>query len=198
MPPEIVLCIAGSARRNGNSDCLLAEAMRGAREAGLTVEHLVVQPMKFSGCMECGGCSREGHCAVGDQMQEVFAALDRADHVIIASPIFFMGVPSKLKALVDRCQVYWARKFVRHEPSGRARPGGNAAFIAVGASSYKHLFDGSRQVVKAVLNVLEIKYKDELLLPGLDGPTDVMNHPQALEQAYRIGRDIAREPDSSN
>lgn len=193
MPPDVVLCIAGSPRRNGNSDRLLAEAMRGARDAGHTVEHVVVQRLKFSGCMECGGCAREGRCAVPDDMQEVFAALDRADHVIIAAPVFFMGIPSKLKALVDRCQVYWARRFVRKEPVGRLRPGGNGALIVVGGADLKHHFDGSKSVIKSVLNVLEFRYRDELLLGNLDGPTDVMAHPEALKRAYDIGHDIARE-----
>lgn len=197
MTTDMVLCIAGSPRRDGNSDRLLAEAMRGARDAGLAVEHLVIQRLSFSACLECGGCAREGRCIVDDAMGEVFAALDRTDHLIIATPIFFMGVPGKLKSLIDRCQVYWARKFVRHEPVGREHPGGNAAFIAVGATDFPHLFDGSRSVVKAVLKVLEFKYKDELLLSGLDDPTDVASHPEALKQAYRIGHDIALTSDKA-
>ena len=194
---DIVLCIAGSPRRNGNTDRLLAEAMRGAREAGHAVEHMVVQRLKLSGCLECGGCTRQGRCAVADDMQEVFASLDRADHIIIATPVFFMGVPSKLKAVVDRCQVYWSRKFVRKEAVGREHPGGNGALIAVGASSFKHLFDGSRNVVKSVLNVLEFKYRDELLVAGLDGPGDVLERPEALERAYQMGRDIALRCDAA-
>ena len=72
MDSSIVLCIAGSPRRGGNSDQSLAEARRGATEAGHTVEHIVVEPLKFSGCTECGGCTRDGRCHVDDDMQLVY------------------------------------------------------------------------------------------------------------------------------
>ncbi len=190
---DTVLCIAGSPRRNGNTDRLLAETMQGARDAGLQVEHLVVHRLRMNGCLACGACAREGRCVVPDDMQGVFASLDRADHLVIAMPVFFMGVPSKLKAVIDRCQLYWARRFVRQEPVGRERPGGSGALIAVGGSAHRNLFNGPCHVVKSVMAVMEFRYKDELLLTDLEGPDDVLKHPDALARAREIGLKIAQK-----
>lgn len=189
---KVVLCIAGSPRRGGNSDQLLAEAMRGATDAGHTVEHIVVEHLKFVGCTECGGCARDGHCHIADDMQQVYEKLDWADDVIIATPIFFMGLPGKLKSLIDRCQVYWSRRYVLKTSLGRKRPGGNGGLIAVGGTGFKNLFDGPRTVVKSLFHILDFKYTDELLLRKVDKQGDIQQHPEALKSAYQLGHDIAQ------
>ena len=192
MGSNVVLCIAGSPRRGGNSDQLLAEAMRGATEAGHTVEHIVVESLKFSGCTECGGCTRDGRCHVADDMQRVYEKLDLAEDVIIATPIFFMGLPGKLKSLIDRCQVYWSRRYVLKTSLARERPGGNGVLIAIGGTGFPHLFDAPRNVVKALFAVIDIHYKDELLLRRVDRAGDIQQHPEALKRAYQLGHDIAQ------
>lgn len=195
MSKQIVLAIAGSPRRGGNSDRLLAEAMRGTRDAGHEVVHVVVQDYNLQGCLACGGCGRDGNCRVSDDMQKVFADLDRADHIILAAPVFFMGLPGKLKMLIDRCQVYWSRKYRLKQPVGRERPGGNGVLIAIGGTTFEKLFDGSRNVAKSLFSVLEVHYRDELLLSRVDRRGDIERHPEALRRAYEIGLHIGDRTD---
>ena len=52
-----------------------------------------------------------------DDMQKIYPKLLEADVIILASPIFFYGVTAWAKALVDRCQALWSRKYLLKNPS---------------------------------------------------------------------------------
>jgi len=62
------------------------------------------------GCTGCDGCEKTGMCVIKDDMQDVYTLMDDADVIIIASPIFFYGVTSQVKALIDRGQAMWWRR----------------------------------------------------------------------------------------
>jgi multimeric flavodoxin WrbA len=53
-------------------------------------------------CDACGMCFETGSCVVGDDMQELYAMLARADAVIFGSPVYFGSVSAQTKAVMDR------------------------------------------------------------------------------------------------
>ncbi|MEA3296603.1 MAG: flavodoxin family protein, partial [candidate division Zixibacteria bacterium] len=106
-----VLGIMGSPRTGSNTDILLDAALEGAAGAGARVEKLSINRLQVAPCRECYQCRVEGVCVIRDDMDEVGKKLLAADRVIIASPIFFYGLSGQLKALVDRGQSYWIRKY---------------------------------------------------------------------------------------
>lgn len=186
-----VLAIKGSPRAGGNTDTLVDEAVRGAGEAGHHVTTLVLREHRYSGCVNCGGCSRDGVCHVKDAMQDVFQLLDRTEHLILGVPMFFMDVPWNVKAMIDRCQVYWARKFVLKADSGRLHPGGNLLALLVGGTNFKTLFDAPRIVLGAWCATLELKLHVGLALRRIDHKGAVNEHPDALTRARELGRKLA-------
>lgn len=186
-----VLAMKGSPRAGGNTDLLLDEAVKGARNAGHNVTVLTLRDLQYSGCLNCGGCTRTGRCHVPDALQQIFPLLESNEHVILASPVFFMDVTWKLKAMIDRCQVYWARKHVLKAPSGRVRPGGNCSAILVGGTHFKRLFDAPTIVLKAWCATMDLKLRLGLTINGIDQAGEILKHPDALERAREIGRTIA-------
>ena len=96
-----VLAIKGSPRAGGNTDTLVDAAVKGATEGGHIVTSLVLRDYTFSGCISCGGCSRDGVCHVKDDMQEIFPLLERTEHIILGAPMFFMSLPWLVKAMID-------------------------------------------------------------------------------------------------
>ena len=48
-----ILILSGSPRKGGNSDTLCDEFMRGAQEAGHSVEKIWVQGKKVAPCLAC-------------------------------------------------------------------------------------------------------------------------------------------------
>jgi len=63
--PLRVVALAGSPRRGGNTDTLLAACLEGARAAGAATETLFVRDLDIAGCLECLRC-REGACPQPD------------------------------------------------------------------------------------------------------------------------------------
>jgi multimeric flavodoxin WrbA len=187
-----VLGIMGSPRRQSNTEILLDKALEGAREAGAEVEKVLVSKLKISPCLEIYACFKDGNCAIKDDMQSLYQKMLEADHIILASPIFFYGVTSQAKAAIDRCQALWARRHVlgMGKEDKRQRRG---AFISVGATRGERLFDGAVLTVKYFFDAIGVRYSGDLLVRGIDNKGQIREHPTALDDAFRLGQELVRE-----
>lgn len=186
-----VLGIMGSPRRQSNTEILLDKALEGAREAGAEVEKLLVSKLKISPCLEIYACRKDGNCAIKDDMQLLYKKLLEADHVIFAAPMFFYGVPSQAKAVIDRCQALWVRKHVlgMGKEGKRERRG---LFISVGATRGAKLFEGAVLTVKYFFDAIGVEYSADLLVRGIDDKGQIREHATALEDAFRLGQQLVR------
>lgn len=184
-----VLGIMGSPRRRSNTEILLDRTLEGSREMGAEVEKLAVSELKVRPCLEIYACLKDGRCAIKDDMQRVYEKLLEADHIAFASPIFFYGLTSQAKAIVDRCQALWVRRYVLDisGDDGRMRRG---VFISVGATQGERLFDGAVLTVKYFFDAIGVKYCGDLLVRGVDGEAHIREHATALDDALRLGREL--------
>ncbi len=184
-----VLGIMGSPRRGSNTETLLDKALEGAAKAGAEVDKVLVSRLKISPCVEDYGCLEAGNCSIKDDMQAVYEKLRQADHVILASPIFFYGITAQAKALVDRCQALWVRRYIlkTETDNERVRRG---AFISVGATRGEKLFDGAVLTAKYFFDAVGVKYDGELLVKGVDDKGQIEEHPEALQEAFRLGYEL--------
>lgn len=188
-----VLGIAGSPRRGGNTDLLLAEVLKGAESRGAGVKTIFLNKLKITPCQHCDACFEAGVCRIKDDMQMVYEETEKADRIVLASPVQFMGVSAQAKAMIDRCQALWARKYVlKIPPLGDTRPR-KGLFIAVGGMKLANLFEPSLAIVKALFKVLDVEYAGDLLFPGVDEKGAIKNHPTALKDAFAAGRKLAGE-----
>ena len=183
-----VLGIMGSPRIKGNTDLLLEEALKGARSQGADVEKIVVDKLKIAPCKEYLGCFRDGNCVIRDEMDDIYPKLLEADVVIIASPIFFYGVTSQAKALIDRCQALWARKYVLKVPPLGDRRERKGFFISVGGRRIPDLFEPTLVMIRTFFRIIDVAYAGELLFKGIDEKGAIAQHPDALRQAFEAGQ----------
>jgi len=184
----LLLAIAGSPRRGGNSDRLLAACLDAAEAAGVRTERIIAAELAIGPCRGCNACSKTGACIQRDAMTGVYRSIDAADGILIASPVFFAGVPAHLKALIDRLQPYWARRFVLGEPLVRRRPGG---IVLVRGGGDPYGAGCAEGTLRSAFAVLGIDVVDALVVEGVDAPADVDARPDARSQAAALGEQLA-------
>ena len=97
-----VLILSGSPRKNGNSDILCDEFMRGAQDSGNTVEKIQVSEKNIGYCRGCCVCQDTGACVIKDDMDDVMQRIIDADVLVLASPIYFYTMSAGLKTLLER------------------------------------------------------------------------------------------------
>lgn len=187
-----VLGIAGSPRRNGNTDILLQQVMLGAAGDGVETKVVVLSTLNISPCRHCDGCLKTGRCVVEDDMQWLHVDLREADGIVLASPIFFMSVTAQAKAMIDRCQAIWAIKHVLKMPvaipPGRKRKG---LFVSVGGTKLSNLFQPALATIKSWFVTLDVGYLGEVVFSGIDEAGAILQYPAALDEAFAAGQKLA-------
>lgn len=102
-----VLILSGSPRKNGNSATLCQQFAKGGEEAGNKVELIYLRDKKIGYCIACYHCKKEGICRIQDDMAEILEKMDKADVIVLASPVYFYSINAQMKALIDRVVARW-------------------------------------------------------------------------------------------
>ena len=185
-----VLGVSGSPRLGGNTDSLMMAVLKGAESCGAEIERLNVCDLDINPCQHCDFCYRTGDCRTSDDMSRIYDELERADRLVLASPLHFMTVTAQLMAMIDRGQSRWVRKYILKVPplgDDRVR---RALFVSVGGRTAKNLFEPARVTVKAWLVCHDIEYSGEVTFSGIDRAGDIMKHPTAFKQAFHAGQKL--------
>ena len=191
LPKLKVLGIAGSPRKEGNTDLLLEQVLDGASNKQTEIKKVVLRELSIAPCLHCDGCLKAGTCVQHDDMQWLYKDLREVDCIVLASPIFFMGLTAQTKAMIDRCQALWVMKYVLKVPvaipPGKKRSG---QFISVGGTRYKNLFEPSRATLKAWFSTLEVNFDGELTFLDIDEKGAISRHTTALQEAFALGQKL--------
>lgn len=97
-----VLGIVGSPRVGGNTELLVAEALRAAEEEGAETELLRLAGKEIKPCDACLYCRKTGECRIEDDFKAIFEKMVEADGLILSSPVYFGSATPQIKALIDR------------------------------------------------------------------------------------------------
>jgi multimeric flavodoxin WrbA len=101
-----VIGIVSSPRKGGNTEILVRQALKAAREAGAETELVSVAKMNISPCDGCGACEKNGICKIKDDMQVIYQQLESADGIIFGTPVYFLNVSAQAKAVIDRTYAF--------------------------------------------------------------------------------------------
>jgi len=189
-----VLGIFGSPRKGGNTEILLEEMLKGTEKEGVEVDRIHLTDYAITPCKECHGCDQTGRCVILDDMEKIYPKLLESDIIILASPIFFYGVTAWAKALIDRSQALWAKKYLLKDASlGKDARKRKGFFISVGATKGQKVFEGAILSAKYFFDTFNAEYAGELVFRGVEAKGDILKHPEALKQAYEVGRKLVLE-----
>ena len=131
-----ILVVSCSGKRNGNTEKLAAAYAEGARESGHAVRCLRLSELEIGGCRGCNACVQTDVCVQHDGMREVYEAFIACDMVVFAAPLYFWGMPSQMKAIIDRLYALGHD----NEKGYFAYPRKKCALIASSADTERHFW----------------------------------------------------------
>ncbi len=183
-----IIAFLGSPRKEGNTELLLKEVIRGVNDSGFEVQVFDLNSMDIQPCQDCGGCDETGECVFHDDMDEIYAAIRTADRVILASPIFFFSLSAQAKAMIDRCQSFWCEKYVLKKPIPAGKFGRKGLLLLVGGMKKDIGVQCSETCATAFFRTISVPEHDTLSFLGIDKKGEILNHPTALREAFEAGR----------
>jgi hypothetical protein len=173
-----VLGVIASARRWGNSEVMVREALAGVQAAGVEGCLLRLTDLRLEPCTGCMRCTIGGSaCPLDDDMPWLIETLMGADGLILAAPTYFLGPAAVVKLVLDRLLMLTPYLEARVAP----RP---AATVAV---------SGLRDWVGVTipfLNALALSFgyrPIESLHAVAPGPGEVLLDPDLLDRVRAAG-----------
>jgi multimeric flavodoxin WrbA len=193
--PIKVLAFAGSPRRGGNSETLLDWVLDTMRmEPDVEIEKIALDEADVHPCRGCNACEILNMCVQRDGMDVLHDKIISSHVMILAAPIFCMGINAQSKALVDRFQVFRSRKYVLKLPVVAEELEGKrqGIFLSTAGQKWDYVFDGAIPTVKCFFHVVEIRDKDihYLMINGVDEKGAILSHPTAKSDAQEMAKDV--------
>ena len=103
-----IIIISSSPRKEGNSDLLCNEFMKGALTAGHQVEKVFLREKKINYCTGCGVCYTQKKCSQNDDLAMLLDKLIQADVIVFSSPLYFFTKCGPLQTFIARCCVRYS------------------------------------------------------------------------------------------
>lgn len=158
-----VLILSGSPRKDGNSDLLCSEFMRGAQESGNEVQKIFVHSKKIVPCNAC----------------EILDAMQAADVIVMASPVYFYSIDAQMKIIIDRSLARWTNI-----------PNKEFYFIMTCADDNRAAMACTLECFRGFTACLNgAKEKGVIYGTGVYRPGEVMSS-TAMKEAYEMGKNV--------
>ncbi len=97
-----VLILNASPRKNGNTTVAVKEMEQIFAESEVDFETLEIGRDTIKGCISCGYCAKNGKCVTDDVVNEIAQKFEKADGLVVASPVYYASANATLIACLDR------------------------------------------------------------------------------------------------
>ena len=174
-----ILVITGSPRKNGNSNTLTDNFIKGANEAGHNVVRFDSAFKNVHPCVACNKCGMNGQCVFKDDFEFIRNNIVDADAVVFATPMYYFGISAQIKAVIDR---FYAINGQIHVPK-------KAVLIMTYADTSAKEAQPIISHYETLLNYLGWSDAGKVIASGVWTEGDV-NHTQYPKQAYELGKNI--------
>jgi multimeric flavodoxin WrbA len=186
-----VVAICGSPREDGNTATLIGALLDGAREAGAQTTRFDPAKMRVLDCTADDEClaSAEAPCRIADDMQEIYAALRRAEAWVLGTPVYHAHVTGTLKRVIDRLYAFYTTA------GGEWRPGlegqRRGAVIVVQADAEHETPRRVAEYLEQILRAYNVEPVGRIAEPSLGACGDAAGRPDLLARAKELGRELA-------
>ena len=97
-----VLILNGSPRADGNTTIAVNEMVKVFETEGIETQIMQIGSQAIRGCIACGSCAKNGKCVFDDAVNEAAQIFEKADGLVVASPVYYASANATLIACLDR------------------------------------------------------------------------------------------------
>lgn len=140
----LVVAINGSPDKEGNTAYLLGLVLDECKKRGADTQLIhVMDALKGQERPYCLACASPcpGACQKNENLKVAYELLEKADGIIVGSPVYFGTVSSQLKAFWDKSRLLRRSKGLVGKPAGA---------VSVAAAKY----GGQETTIKAIHDIL--------------------------------------------
>ena len=128
------LLINGSPHANGCTATALDVVATELEKNGIEAEAAHVGNKSIRGCIACFKCKETGRCVFDDEVNRVAPLIEKADGLVIGSPVYYAGMAGTMTSFLDR--LFFSTHFDKRMKVGAAvvsarRAGTTATFDAM-------------------------------------------------------------------
>jgi len=189
-----VIMVIGSPRKDGNSATLAKRVTDGIRSMEGEVEDYYLHYMHINPCGGCYTCQNamETDCIVDDDMKGLYPKLREADALVIASPIYYFTVSAQTKLFIDRCHALGSPQGhdLKEKRIGIVLTyGGSDPFSSGAVNALRFLQDVYNFIGAEIVG---------MVYGSAQEPGEISGNHAVMEEAYRLGRRIVTETDTTS
>jgi multimeric flavodoxin WrbA len=197
-----ILAIVGTYRKGGITDSAVEEILSAVRENGGETEKIYLIDKHLEFCTNCRKCTQlpgehYGKCVLNDDLNEILQKIEKADGLVLASPVNFYNVTAVTRKFIERlvCFAYWPWG-KSAAPKNRSKVQNKMAVYVTATAMpaiMQIFFTGGPRILKIVAKLLGAKKVIPLVI-GLVAVNEKESLPEKYSQkARKAGQMLATE-----
>ena len=176
-----ITVLTGSPRKNGTSNYLADEFIRGAKENGHEVFRFDTAKANVKNCIACQSCAMGSKpCINNDDFVELRENLLNSDVIVLVSPIYYFGMTSTIKKVIDR--FYSIDTELKNKRN-------KAILISVQHSPVEVVKESLNQQYNAIINWLNIENAGIVNAIGVES-VEQLKTTQYPQMSYELGKSL--------
>ena len=176
-----ILVLESSGNKNGSSNMLAGEFIRGARESGHEITEYDVFRKDIRPCIGCTRCGMSGPCVQKDDYENELKGLIRdTDMMVFVMPVYYYNWPAQLKAVIDRFYSYTGELTSMRKKT---------ALITVAWDNSDSAFDVVKAYYRKICEYMDFQDQGQIIGKGCGTP-HMTRSSCYMKQAYELGKSI--------
>lgn len=176
-----ITVLTGSPRKNGTSNYLADEFIKGAKENGHEIYKFDCAKAEIKNCIACQACGMGvNSCIHKDDFVELKENLLNSDYIIFVTPVYYFGMTSSLKKVIDR--FYSIDKQLREKQN-------KAILISVQHASVSDVKNALVSHYSAIINWLDIENEGIINAIGVES-LEQLKQTEYPIKVYELGKSL--------
>ena len=96
-----VVGIIASPRKQMNTDTIVQRILDGCQGSGVSVAKIYLNDLEIQPCQSCKVQDGSG-CVYQDGMEQIYEVFEKADGLVLGTPVYYNTVSSQMKLMIDR------------------------------------------------------------------------------------------------